>query len=180
MFWIVAIVDALPFGHLGEFRGLAVDRPRRAVVVRLAGARLVVDVSENLESEFGIFVECLETLRHVVTAMRAHEIRIGEQLFKQNADLFAAFSAWIARQDGAAIGNELVEFVCHCRSPIASTSLIGEISSLNLSPSARGPQVRAAMRRSRCRAFALHRAFGVESASRQICVTQHAWPSPNS
>jgi hypothetical protein len=46
-------------------------------------------------------------------AMPAHKVGILQQAFELGAHLFAALWAGVARQDGLAIGNELVEFVSH-------------------------------------------------------------------
>ena len=57
------IVLALPFDHVGILLGLAVDRPRGAVVVRRRNARLAHDVAEHLEAELGVFVKDLDAGR---------------------------------------------------------------------------------------------------------------------
>src|SRR5215510_4114760 len=41
-------IDSAPFGHLGDGAGIAVDRPRGAVAVRLAGLAALLHVGEHV------------------------------------------------------------------------------------------------------------------------------------
>ena len=100
---IAAVVLALPFRHLGVLGGLAVDRPRGAVIVRRRHARLVVDVSEDLKAEFGILVEQLQPARHVLPAIFLYEILVRQQALEPRADLFAPAWSRVALEDGSAI-----------------------------------------------------------------------------
>src|SRR5262249_13498881 len=73
--------------------------------------------------EAGVLIEHVQPARRIL-AMQADEIRILQQAFEPAAHLFAASRTWIALQDRAAVGDELVEFVCH-----------GHHSSRSLTPS---------------------------------------------
>jgi hypothetical protein len=86
---IAAIVLALPFGHVGVMRGLAIDGPRSAVVVRGRGARFVIDMGENLKTEAGVLIEHVQPARRLF-AVPADEIWILQQVFEPVAHLFAA------------------------------------------------------------------------------------------
>src|SRR6516162_307923 len=111
---IGAVVLALPLDHVGVVRGLAVDRPGRAMVVRRRHPRLVVDMGEDLESEIGVLVEHLQAARHLLAAIAFDEVAIREQLLEFKANLFPALGAAVAGENGAAIRHELIEVVGHC------------------------------------------------------------------
>src|SRR5207248_3568229 len=110
---IGAVVELLPFGHVGELRGLAVNRPGRAVIMRGRGSGLVIDMGENLKTELGILVKHVEAVRRFFAAHAADEVAIGEQAFQGHANLLPPARAGIARQRGPAIGDELLEIVRH-------------------------------------------------------------------
>src|SRR5215813_10807163 len=113
MLRVGAVVLTLPLDHVGIFRGLAIDRPGGAVVVRRRHPSLVVDVGENLETERLVLVEHLQSLRDVIAAVLAHKVGARQQALEIAAHLFAAGRTWIAREAGAAVGDELVEVVGH-------------------------------------------------------------------
>src|SRR5215471_3447098 len=113
LFGIGAVVLALPLDHVGVVRGLAVDRPRRAVVVRGRDPSLVVDMGEDLESEIGVLVQHLQAARHLLAAIGLDEVAVREQLLEFQANLFAALGAAIAGENGAAIRHELIEVIGH-------------------------------------------------------------------
>src|SRR5262249_33387938 len=113
MLRVGTVVLALPFDHVGIFRRLAIDRPGGAVVVRRRHPPLVVDVGENLEAERLVLVEHLQSLRDIVAAVLAHEVGARQQALEIAAYLFAARRTGIAREAGAAVGDELVEVVGH-------------------------------------------------------------------
>src|SRR5262245_14505503 len=109
-----AVVLALPLDHVGVVRGLAVDRPGRAVVVRRRHPGLVVDMGEDLESEIRVLVEHLQAARHLLAAIGLDEGLIREQLLELQANLFPALGPAVAGENGAAIRHELIEVVGHC------------------------------------------------------------------
>src|SRR5215467_1301029 len=114
LFGIGAVVLALPLDHVGVVRGLAVDRPGRAVVVRRRHPSLVVDMGEDLESEARVLVQYLQAARHLFAAISLDEVAVREQLLELQANLFAALGSAIAGENGAAIRHELIEVVGHC------------------------------------------------------------------
>jgi hypothetical protein len=69
-------------------------------------------VRENLEAELGVLVKNMQSARRLL-AVSVDEVRILQEPFELAAHLFPAFWTGIALQDGAAIGDELVEFVSH-------------------------------------------------------------------
>src|SRR6188768_2094534 len=87
------------------------------MVVRRGYARLVVDVRENLKAEFRVFVEDFQPAWHAIAAVLFDEILVCEQTFEILADLFASRRAGIARKNGTAIADELVEVIGHGVSP---------------------------------------------------------------
>src|SRR6516165_6419724 len=91
---------------------LAVDSPGSAVVVRRRDSRLVIDVSEDLKAEFGVLVKNMQSALRVL-AMPTHKVGILQQKFEPPAHLFAARWARVAREDGPAIRDELVELISH-------------------------------------------------------------------
>src|SRR5215831_4278710 len=117
LFGIGAVVFVLPLDHVGVVRGLAVDRPGRAVVVRRRHPSLVVDMGEDLESELRILVQHLQAARHLLAAIGLDEVAVREQLLEFQANLFAALGAAIAGENGAAIRHKLIEVVGHCCLP---------------------------------------------------------------
>src|SRR5262249_6904869 len=114
---IGAVILALPLDHVGVVRGLAVDRPGRAVVVRRRHPSLVVDMGEDLESEIRVLVEHLQAARHLLAAIGLDEGLVREQLLELQANLFPALGAAVAGENGAAIRHELIEVVGHCCLP---------------------------------------------------------------
>ena len=83
------------------------------MVVRRRNARLLVDVGENLKAELRVLIKNLYAFRRVIAAIVTHEIRVREQALQTNAHFLAALRARIARERGAAIGDELLEIVRH-------------------------------------------------------------------
>src|SRR5262245_55529270 len=55
----LARLDDAPIRHLGYARGLSVDGPTRAVVVRAAARRPVIDMTADAKAELGILVQDL-------------------------------------------------------------------------------------------------------------------------
>src|ERR1700675_841124 len=100
---IAAVVLALPFGHFGVMGGLAVDRPRFAVIVRRRNAGLVVDMGEDLKAEFGILIKDVQAARRILAAMLADEVRILQEPLELRAHLLAAILSRIVGVDGMAI-----------------------------------------------------------------------------
>src|ERR1700688_4070250 len=110
---IAAVVLALPFGHFGVMGGLAVDRPRFAVIVRRRNAGLVVDMSEDLKAEFGILIKDGQAARRSLAAMLADEVRILQEPLELRAYLLAAFRSGTAGQVGTAIRYDLSQLKAH-------------------------------------------------------------------
>ena len=94
--------------HLGLARGLAVDRPRRPVVMRRRVLRSLVAVREQAEAEIRVLVEHL-ALRRGVVEVGVNERPVAQQLLEPHADLAAPGGARLGTQDGAALGRELLE-----------------------------------------------------------------------
>jgi hypothetical protein len=67
---------------------------------------------ENLEAKVRVLIENVQTARRLL-AMTPHEIRVLQQPLEPVAYLFPAARTWIALEDRAAIGDELVKFVSH-------------------------------------------------------------------
>ena len=82
------------------------------MVVRRRNTRLVIDVSKHLKTELRVLIKDMQATG-CLFAVPAHKVGILQQAFELGAHLFAALWARVARQNGPAIGNELVEFVCH-------------------------------------------------------------------
>src|SRR5690349_5609530 len=74
-------------------------------------------MGKHLEAEVLVLVQDLQAARHVVAAGCRDEVLVGEQPLEMLAHVLAALGARIALQDGAAVGDELVELVGHVRPP---------------------------------------------------------------
>src|SRR5215831_16695435 len=85
--------------------------------MRRGDARAVVAMREHLESELRVLVEDFHSARGIVPAIRAHEVLVPEQALEPFAHLFASGRAGVARERGAAVGDELVEIVGHMGLP---------------------------------------------------------------
>src|SRR5215471_4904624 len=101
-----------PVSHHRLTGGLAIDRPGRTMVVRLALFRSVVDMAENAEPELGILIEDF-AFRVVVAQVLADEAFVDAGLLDEFADLFAAFRTRIGDQGVMTIGCELFERIPH-------------------------------------------------------------------
>src|SRR5687767_5061214 len=95
-------------GHVGLAARLAVDRPRRAVVVRGRVLRALVRVGEDAETHFRVFVQHL-ALRRGLADLGGDEFRIAQELLEDDADLAPARRARLLLQDFAAVPGELLE-----------------------------------------------------------------------
>src|SRR6185437_16139104 len=112
---VMRALQALPVGHQGLALGLTVDRPGRAVVVRLAALRAAVDVRQDAEAELWVLVEHL-ALRHVVAEMRRDEILVPQHVLEQRANLLAPRRTRLGGQDTMTVGGEAVQRVSHEKS----------------------------------------------------------------
>src|ERR1051325_6292045 len=104
--------EALVLGHDRLAKRLTVDRPGRAVIVRLAFLGTLIDMAENAEAELGILVENLP-LRPALGQVLTDELRIGARLLDESADLFAALGSGLGGEDAVTIGRELFECIGH-------------------------------------------------------------------
>jgi hypothetical protein len=77
---------------------------------------------EYLEAELLVLVEHLQAGRHVLAAGFRDEVLVGEQALEMCAYVLAACGPRIAFENGAAIGDELVELISHGRPPAFSRS----------------------------------------------------------
>src|SRR4030095_10830072 len=82
----------LVIGHDGLADGLAVDRPGRAMVMRLAFLGAVIDMAEDAEAELRVLVKDFP-LRPVLGQVLADEFGIGASLLDERADLLSALTA---------------------------------------------------------------------------------------
>src|SRR5690242_3969673 len=104
--------EALVLGHDRLAKRLTVDRPGRAVIVRLAFLGALIDMAEDAEAELGILVENLP-LRPGLGQVLTDELRIGARLLDESADLFAALGPGLGGEDAVTIGRELFERIGH-------------------------------------------------------------------
>jgi hypothetical protein len=81
------------------------------VIVRRRSARLLVDVREDLEAEFGVVVQDVQPLRRAVRAVRGDEIRLLQKALEQGADFLAPRGARVAPERGAAVVDESLQVV---------------------------------------------------------------------
>src|SRR2546422_804911 len=100
--------DESVVGHLGFAFRLAVDRPRRAVIVRRRVLRAVVRVREDAEAELRVLIEHL-ALGRLVGEVRGEKLLVAEQRFHPVADLAPPGRSRILLQDIAALACELLE-----------------------------------------------------------------------
>src|SRR6516165_1394071 len=66
-------IDAAPFGHVGLRARIAVDRPRIAVAVRLAGLAAGLDMRQHVEVELCVVIELALAGLHVPFEGLVHE-----------------------------------------------------------------------------------------------------------
>src|SRR5438094_668606 len=70
--------DKLVVGHLGFALRLAVDRPRRAMIVRRRVLRAVVGVREDAEAELGVLVKDAAPGRGTSSCPPSRSVGVGE------------------------------------------------------------------------------------------------------
>src|SRR5579875_2234491 len=95
---------------------LAVDRPGRAVIMRIAVLGAVIDMAEDAEAEFGILVQNL-ALGHLVAEIGVDEIVVLQHVLDQRAHPLAPFDARILLEDPAAFRRKLLERISHRQPP---------------------------------------------------------------
>src|ERR1700720_378346 len=96
--------DPLVIGHDRLAERLAIDRPGRAVIVRLAFLGTLIDMTEDAETELGILVEDFP-LRRVLRQVLTHELRIGAGLLNEGADFLAALGSGLGGENAVTIGG---------------------------------------------------------------------------
>jgi len=97
--------EDLPVAHFSFAKGLAVDRPGAAVIVRVGFARFAVDMGADAESQFGIFVDHL-AVGGVVVDVSRDELFVLERLLHQIADFLPARSVRFGFQNALDICGE--------------------------------------------------------------------------
>src|SRR5579862_2369132 len=100
--------DRLVIGHNGLAGGLAVDRPRGSVIVRLAVFGAVIDVAQDTKAEFRVFVQDF-AVGHVIAQVLFHEFAVFQHLADQGADLLTALDTRIPFEDAMTFGRKLFE-----------------------------------------------------------------------
>src|ERR1051326_8657363 len=108
--------ELVPVAHLGLALGLAVDRPRMRVVVRLALLRAVIVVREDAEAELGIFEEDL-ALRHVVADVLRDERIVLQHVLDDVADSLPSGRARLGLDRIVHFLGEPLQCVAHLRPP---------------------------------------------------------------
>src|SRR5579872_5821866 len=103
-------------GHDRLAARLAVDRPGRAVIVRVAVLGAVVDMAEDAEAELRVLEQHL-ALGHVVAEVAFDEVLVLQHLLDQPADLLAPFRTGVRLQDAVTFRRKLFETVAHHRPP---------------------------------------------------------------
>jgi hypothetical protein len=143
------------------------------MIVRLAVSGAVIDVTQNAETKFGIFVEDLP-FGHVVTKVSRDKSVVFEDLLDERANLFAALSSRIAGQYTVTFSGKLFECIRHhptslVRMPIASLSR-GDAAypAGNLSARLRKSGLRAKARRPRVTAATVARGSRVDYGSSDL------------
>src|SRR2546422_6030433 len=104
--------DKLVVGHLGFALRLAVDCPRRAMIVRRRVLRAVVGVREDAEAELGVLVKDVAFRRLVVQAC-LDEAFIQQGSLEMRAELAPPGRPGILPEDVAALACELLKSGCH-------------------------------------------------------------------
>src|SRR5580704_12242462 len=107
-------LDQGPVVHQRLTARLAIDRPGRPVIVRVALPRASVNVGQDAEAELRVLVEDL-ALRHVVTQVRGDERVVLQHVLHEGAHLLAARGTGIRGQDVVGGGGERLERVSHGR-----------------------------------------------------------------
>src|SRR5437588_4878629 len=72
---------------------------------------------KDLKPELGVFVEQLESLRRVLSAVLLDEALVGEQPLESLANLFAPAWPAIARENGPAILHKVLKSIGHGTPP---------------------------------------------------------------
>src|SRR5580704_5549978 len=84
----------VPIAHDGLADRLTVDRPGRAMIMRRAFLRAVINMREDAEAVFGILVEDL-ALGTIGGKMLCDKVRVRTGFLNQSADLLAPFRSGI-------------------------------------------------------------------------------------
>src|SRR5207249_1078376 len=135
-------MDERPVVHDRLAARLAVDRPRRPVIVRVALFDAVVHVGEDAEAELRIFVEDL-ALWHVVADVCGDERVVLQDVLDDLADLLAPRRPGLLGERALTGGAELLQSPAH-----RVTSSVVRISPY-CAPRPAGPQI-SDLRRGSC------------------------------
>src|SRR5262249_48186715 len=103
--------------------GIAIDRPRRAMAVRLARLAALLHVGEHVEIRFGIVMQDAFADRRIVVERLRDERWIDQQLREPLGDLRQRIVERLRLQEVLGVGVELVEGVGHGRLPSWARSL---------------------------------------------------------
>src|SRR5262245_24023820 len=106
-------VGTAPFGHLGILPRVAVDRPRRAMAVRLAGLVSFLHVREHVEVGVGIVVQDAPARRHIVAEDLGDKGGIGQKSREPVGDLRQSIGQRRCFEHRAALSAEFIERVSH-------------------------------------------------------------------
>src|SRR6267378_2251213 len=104
--------DELVVGHLGFALRLAVDRPRRAMIVRRRVLSTVVGVREDAEAELGVLVKDVAFRRLLVQA-GLDEAFVQQGSLEARAELAPPGRPGILPEDVVALACELLKSGCH-------------------------------------------------------------------
>ena len=141
--------DDLPVGHLGVALGQPVDRPGRAVIVRLALGGPGIDMSADAEAQLRILVENLARPALLLGQVCRHEVPVHQGPADQIADPLLCVVSVSGSQLAADVAAEFLQRIGHRALPqIVLDSLVpsrsGDSLSIRLGGRARsGERVRA-------------------------------------
>src|SRR3989454_799491 len=125
--------DESVVGHLGFAFRLAVDRPRRAVIVRRRVLRAVVRVREDAEAELGVLVKDM-AFRRLVVQTCLDEAFIQQGSLEMRAELAPPGRSRILLQDIAALACELLERGGHGSRPYRRLRVQSKLAYCSLNP----------------------------------------------
>src|SRR5215469_1154550 len=95
-FVLAGRLDHRPIAHQCFTTRLAVDRPARPMIVRLAVARTVIDMAKNAEPQFRILVEDLP-LGHIVAEVSGDKGIVSQDVLDDRTYFLPALDTGIVR-----------------------------------------------------------------------------------